>query len=117
MWISRKEYKFLKENAEKNINAECEILRVKENQSLKVAKAMEEYSAVLEERDKLKQQLAYYEDLKEQGRLIILNIEDIYPCKHCGVGWGSISSEGCETCHDTCERLKQYNNKYRNIKT
>lgn len=113
MWISRKEYKFLKENAEKNINAECEILRVKENQSLKVAKAMEEYSAVLEERDKLKQQLAYYEDLKEQGRLIILNIEDIHPCKHCGLGWGSISSEGCKTCYDTCERLKQYNNKYR----
>ena len=32
MWISRKEYRFLKENAEKNINAECEILRVKDKQ-------------------------------------------------------------------------------------
>lgn len=54
MWISRKEYKFLKENAEKNIDAECEILRAKENQSKATARAMEEYSALLDERDKLK---------------------------------------------------------------
>lgn len=53
MWISRKEYKFLKENAEKNIDAECEILRDRANQRKKIARAMEEYSAVLEERDKL----------------------------------------------------------------
>lgn len=59
------------------------------------------------------ERLAYYEDLEEQGRLIILDIEDIHPCKHCDVGWGSISSEGCKTCYDTCERLKQYNDKYR----
>jgi hypothetical protein len=31
MWVSRKEYKFLQENAEKNIDAECEILRAKDN--------------------------------------------------------------------------------------
>lgn len=31
MRISRKQYNFLKENAEKNINAEREILRAKEN--------------------------------------------------------------------------------------
>ena len=54
MWISKKEYDFLKVNAEKNIDAECEILRAKENQSLKVARAMEEYSATLEELDKYK---------------------------------------------------------------
>ena len=30
MWISKKEYDFLKENAEKNIDAECEILKAKE---------------------------------------------------------------------------------------
>ena len=59
MWISRKEYKFLKENAEKNIDAECEIMRAKEKQDKAIARAMEEYSAVLEERDKLKQQLEY----------------------------------------------------------
>lgn len=71
MWISRKEYKFLKENAEKNIDAECEILRVKENQSQKVARAMEEYSAVLEERDKLKRQLEYLiERENEAGRIM-----------------------------------------------
>ena len=35
MWISRKQYNFLKENAEKNINAECEILKVKEDNGKK----------------------------------------------------------------------------------
>jgi hypothetical protein len=55
MWISRKEYIFLKKNAEKNINAECEILKVKENQSLSIARAMEEYSATLEALDKCKE--------------------------------------------------------------
>ena len=30
--------------------------------------------------------LRYYEDLEEQGRLIILTIQDIHPCKNCGVG-------------------------------
>lgn len=54
MWISKKEYDFLKVNAEKNINAECEILKAKENQSMLVARAMEEYSAKLEELDKYK---------------------------------------------------------------
>ena len=54
MWISRKQYNFLKENAEKNINTECEILKVKESQKQAVARAMEEYSATLEELDKWK---------------------------------------------------------------
>lgn len=54
MWISRKEYEFLKENAEKNINAECEILKAKEEFSRATARAMKEYSAALEEIDRLK---------------------------------------------------------------
>lgn len=54
MWISRKEYNFLKENAEKNINAECEILRAKEKQDKAVARSMEEYSATLEKLDEWK---------------------------------------------------------------
>ena len=54
MWISRKQYNFLKGNAEKNINAECEILRAKENQDKAIAREMEEYSATLEELDKWK---------------------------------------------------------------
>lgn len=54
MWISRKHYNFLMENAEKNIDAECEILRAKDNYTQAVARAMEEYSTVLEERDNLK---------------------------------------------------------------
>lgn len=113
MWISKKEYKFLKENAEKNIDAECEILRVKEQQDKAIARAMKEYAAVLEERDNLKQQLAYYEDLEEQGRLIISDIQEVHPCKYCEVGWSLISSTECKSCHDTCEKFKQYNDKYR----
>lgn len=54
MWISRKEYKFLKENAEKNIDAECEILRAKERSEREIARMAKEYSAVLEERDNLR---------------------------------------------------------------
>lgn len=54
MWISRKEYNFLKENAEKNIDAECEIMKVEHRQKCAVARAMEEYSAVLEQLDALK---------------------------------------------------------------
>lgn len=54
MWISRKNYNFLKENTEKNIDIERQILTVKSNEKLAVARAMEEYSAVLEERDELK---------------------------------------------------------------
>lgn len=56
--------------------------------------------------------LAEYEDLDEEGRLIVLSIEDVHPCKGCDVGWGYASSEGCHTCDETCERLKQYNKKY-----
>ena len=108
MWISKKEYKFLKENAEKNINAECEILRAKEKQDKAIVKAMEEYATVLEERDNLKQQLAYYTNLAADGRLIILSVKDIYPCDHCESGWAQLSLGKCESCHDTCVRLKQY---------
>lgn len=58
------------------------------------------------------QNLQAYEDMESQGRLIVLSIEDIHPCKYCNSGWGSISSEGCKSCHDDCERLKQYNKRY-----
>ena len=71
MWISRKHYSFLMENAEKNIDAECEILRAKEKQDRAIARAMEEYSAVLEERDKLKRQLEYWiERENEAGHIM-----------------------------------------------
>ena len=58
------------------------------------------------------EKLAEYEDLEEQGRLIILTVQDIHPCRNCNTGWGHISSEGCHTCDETCERLKAYNEKY-----
>ena len=62
MWISRKQYNFLKENAEKNINAECAILTARENQIKAVARAMEAYSAVLTELDKVTADLKCYLD-------------------------------------------------------
>jgi hypothetical protein len=49
---------------------------------------------------------------EKEGRLVILSIQDIHPCRNCGVGWGSISSEGCHSCEETCVRLKEYNDKY-----
>lgn len=49
---------------------------------------------------------------EKEGRLVILTIQDIHPCKNCDVGWGSISSEGCYSCEETCVRLKEYNDKY-----
>lgn len=55
---------------------------------------------------------AKYKDLEAQGRLIVLSKEDIHPCRGCITGWGSISSEGCKSCHDNCERLAQYNERY-----
>lgn len=64
---------------------------------------------------KVVERLAYYENLEEEGRLIVLSVEDIHPCKNCGVGWGSISSDGCKSCHDSCDRLKQYNENYKNV--
>ena len=54
MWISKKEYDFLKENAEKNIDAECEILKAKEEKDKAIARIAEEYSALLKECDGLK---------------------------------------------------------------
>ncbi len=54
------------------------------------------------------QKLAYYEDLEDEGRLIILSVPDNHPCSDCNVGWCSIENEGCISCHDTCARLKLY---------
>lgn len=73
MWISKKYYKFLKENAEKSIDAECEILKVKEKQDKAIARAMEEYSAVLKERDELKLKVVKLEHQVE--RLAQLGVE------------------------------------------
>ena len=48
----------------------------------------------------------------------ISNNLDEYPCTNCNVGWGSISSEGCKSCHDDCSRLKEYNaRKFSNVIT
>lgn len=49
---------------------------------------------------------------EKQGRLVVLSIQDINPCRGCETGWGSISSEGCTSCEETCIRLREYNEKY-----
>ena len=49
---------------------------------------------------------------EKQGRLIVLSVQDIHPCRNCDTGWGSISSEGSTTCEETCTRLKEYSEKY-----
>lgn len=56
------------------------------------------------------ERLNYYENLEEQGRLVIIDYIDIDPCKNCEMGWESLSSEeGYASCHDTCTRLKEFN--------
>ena len=72
MWISRKEYKFLKENAEKNVDAECEILRVIDNQTKKTAMAMEEYSKTLKKIYDIRNDLKYYLDTNEEKGVVYI---------------------------------------------
>ena len=66
MWISRKHYNFLIENAEKNLDAECEIMRLKDEYAKSTARAFVEYSKVLEERDELKDRICELENIVEQ---------------------------------------------------
>lgn len=54
------------------------------------------------------EKLAFYEDLEEKGELPIMYGVNVYPCTNCGVGWASISTQGCKSCHDDCEKLKEY---------
>lgn len=58
------------------------------------------------------ERLAYYEDLEESDKLIILEPTDEYPCRNCDVGWGSISSDGCTSCKDSCIRFKEFNERH-----
>ena len=30
------------------------------------------------------------------------------PCNGCGHGWGNVSNDGCETCHDSCHVYQLY---------
>ena len=47
------------------------------------------------------------EEAKEE--IVVTNTDFDHPCRNCNVGWGSASSNGCKTCHDTCDRLAAYN--------
>lgn len=56
--------------------------------------------------------LARYEDLEEEGRLVILSVEDIHPCKICDAGWGYITSNSSKSCYENCGKLREYKKKY-----
>lgn len=84
MWISKKRYRFLKENAEKNINAECAIAIAIENQRLSVARAMEEYSSALQERDMLRLAISEFE-LDDEAAVRISRVvqQNAMTLEHC----------------------------------
>ena len=52
--------------------------------------------------------LAFYEDLEEKGKLPVVYGVNCYPCTNCSVGWASISTKGCKSCHDDCDKLIEY---------
>lgn len=83
MWINKKEYKFLKENAEKNIDAECAILREKEDCTKKTALAIEEYSKTLQDLNKIKKDLKYYLDTNEENGVVYIPKFVIEKIVHC----------------------------------
>lgn len=58
--------------------------------------------------EEIYEKLAFYEDLEEKGELPIIYGVNVYPCTNCGVGWASISSQGCKSCHDDCEKIKEF---------
>lgn len=33
---------------------------------------------------------------------------NVYPCTDCGTGWATVSTQGCKSCHDDCEKLREY---------
>ena len=120
MWISKKEYKFLKENAEKNIDAECEILRAKEKQDKAIARAAEEYSALLKECDELKLKIIElenklyvnneylqeeYEDFETTYEYIKNNFFNSYSCNTCS---SNPKNGGSGICHCTLGTLVTY---------
>lgn len=34
-----------------------------------------------------------------------------YPCYSCEIGWGNATAVSCTSCHDYCEKLKEYRKK------
>ena len=70
MFISRKEYNFLKENAEKNIDAECKILNLRDKHNKLVAVISEKYFNVLEQNDKLEKRVKELEKQLETYKTI-----------------------------------------------
>lgn len=58
--------------------------------------------------EEIYEKLAFYEDLEAKGELLVVYGANYYPCTNCGVGWASISTKGCKSCHDDCEKLREY---------
>lgn len=46
----------------------------------------------------------------KDGRVVVLEETPapIKPCNTCNSGWGAVSSSGCDSCYNHCERLTQY---------
>lgn len=118
MWISRKNYNFLKRNAEKNIDKECAILTAEANQKRAVARAMEEYSAVLKERDELRLRVIELESRFKDDTKIEENIKvgyweqgDMYDigdvCSLCGYDsfLEPCNLSHCPSCHAKMKTL------------
>lgn len=38
----------------------------------------------------------------------MMPINPTNPCDTCGVGWGRISTDGCESCHSNCSKFIEY---------
>lgn len=58
--------------------------------------------------EEIYEKLAFYEDLEEKGELPIIYGVNVYPCTTCEVGWGMVSPQGCKSCHDDCEKIKEF---------
>lgn len=58
--------------------------------------------------EEIYEKLAFYEDLEEKGELPIIYGVNVYPCTTCEVGWGTVSPQGCKSCHDDCEKIKEF---------
>lgn len=72
---------------------------------------IENYSGVYPDSTlgKLVERLAYYENLEEQGKLMVLDKEDKdMPCHTCEIGWYSVSMFGSRSCKDDCQVLKEH---------
>ena len=69
------------------------------------------YIETLGERDGFEANCIAYKhelDMLKQGTDIQITNSFTNPCLLCNAGWGTASTNGVTSCHDTCERFKEY---------